>query len=96
MVASEGLRIGSKACPCKSAAGCRSHFFATPPKPQTYGLRPDYPDPTLLEHLLQTEQDLNTVEFEDEMEFLLSDFSTGKYFSDLCKDAALYPAIDGQ
>ena len=71
-------------------------FFATAPKPQTYGLRPDYPDPTLLEHLLQTEQDLNTVEFEDEMEFLLSDFSTGKYFSDLCKDAALYPAVDGQ
>ena len=71
-------------------------LFATRPKKQTIGLRPDLPEPAYLAHLLESEADLHSIEFDDEMDYLLTDFSTGQYFRDLCNDADLYPVVNGK
>ena len=69
--------------------------FAMRPKPQTYGVRPDLLD--LLDMTIKDGgNDVDNMEFHEDDECLLTDFSTGSYFRDLCADADLYPEAEGK
>ena len=69
-------------------------------KKQTYGLRPDLfekEDDFVQEHLTEVGHgDWKSVALSEENEFLLSDFSTGSYFKEVCADADKYPLVDGK